>query len=169
MLSTIERMIFLKEVPFFAAMNTDQLKIVAHVCEEVRFSAETRIYSEGDAGGEMYVVVEGRVAIERGGARRGSVIRLETLNAHGSFGEMNLFDDSPRSASALVVRDTLVLRLRREPLIALARQYPDLSLQLINVLSARLRETTDQIARLTKSRPRELHKLFDTFEEEPSS
>jgi CRP-like cAMP-binding protein len=62
------------------------------------------------------------------------------------------------------VQDTLALRLRREPLIALARQYPDLSLELINVLSARLRELNDRMADLTRTRPRALHKLYDQLD-----
>jgi CRP-like cAMP-binding protein len=91
-------------------------------------------------------------------------VRLSNLDAHSYFGEMTLFDNSPRSATAIALQDTLTLRLRREPLIALSRQYPDLSLELINVLSQRLREANDQIAQLTRTRPRELQKLFDKFD-----
>lgn len=163
MLSIIERIIFLKEVLFFQSMTIDQLKVLANVCEEEIFPENTQIYEEGDAGGVMYVVVRGRVGIEKSGRRKGSVARLATIEAHAYFGEMNLFDNSPRTASAIAVQDTLTLRLRREPLIALARQYPDLSLELINILSQSLRETTDRIADLTRTQPRELHKLFDQF------
>ncbi len=164
-LSTIEKIIFLKEVPFFEGMTVDQLKVLAQVCEEAFFAEDTRIYKQGDPGGTLYVVVSGRVGIEREGMRRGSYARVGTIEAHSYFGEMNLFDDSPRESSALAIQDTLTLNLRREPLIALARQYPELSLELINVLSQRLRETTGQIANLTRSRPSELHKLFDQFDE----
>jgi CRP-like cAMP-binding protein len=164
-LSTIEKIIFLKEVPFFEGMTVDQLKVLAQVCEEEFFAEDTRIYSQGDQGGILYVVVSGRVGIEREGMRKGSFARVGTIEAHSYFGEMNLFDNSPRESSALAIQDTLTLRLRREPLIALARQYPELSLELINVLSQRLRETTGRIADLTRSRPSELHKLFDQFDE----
>jgi CRP-like cAMP-binding protein len=77
---------------------------------------------------------------------------------------MGLFDESPTTERAFAVQDTLCLALRREPLIALTRRYPDLSLRLINVLSRRLREATDRIAQLTTTRPRELHKVFDRLE-----
>jgi HEAT repeat protein/CRP-like cAMP-binding protein/ATP/ADP translocase len=164
-LSTIEKIIFLKEVPFFEGMTVDQLKVLAQVCEEAFFAEDTRIYNQDDPGGVLYVVVSGRVGIEREGRRKGSYARVGTVEAHSYFGEMNLFDNSPRESSALAIQDTLTLRLRREPLIALARQYPELSLELINVLSQRLRETTGQIANLTRSRPSELHKLFDQFDE----
>jgi CRP/FNR family transcriptional regulator len=77
---------------------------------------------------------------------------------------MALFDNSPRSATATALQDTLTLSLGREPLIALARQHPDLSLELIKVLSNRLREANDRITELTRSRPRELQKLYDKFD-----
>jgi hypothetical protein len=164
MLSVVERIIFLKEVPFFQGMTVSQLEVLANVCEEELFGADARIFNQGDPGGALYVVVNGRVGIEREGTRKGSVVRLSNLEAHSYFGEMTLFDNSPRSATAIALQDTLTLRLRREPLIALSRQYPDLSLELINVLSQRLREANDQIAQLTRTRPRELQKLFDKFD-----
>lgn len=163
MLSPIEKIIFLKEVPFFQGMTVDQLRVLANVCEEEFFAKDTRIYNENDPGGVLYVVISGRVGIEQE-KRKGSFARLANIEAHSYFGEMNLFDNSPRSTSAVAIQDTLTLRLRREPLIALARQHPDLSLELINVLSQRLRETSDRVAELTRTRPRELHKLFDQYE-----
>jgi HEAT repeat protein len=163
MLSTIEKVIFLKEVPFFQGMTIDQLKVLASVCEEEMFEEDARIYNKGDAGGVLYVVVNGRVGIEQE-KRTGSFARLATIRAHSYFGEMNLFDNSPRSTSAVAIQDTLTLRLRREPLIALARQHPEMSLALINVLSERLRDANDRVADLTRSRPSQLNKLFDQYE-----
>ncbi len=65
------------------------------------------------------------------------------------------------SSAAVALQDTLTLCLRHQPLITLARQYPDLSLALINVLGERLRAASDRVAELTRSHPRALHRLFD--------
>ncbi len=163
MLSAIEKIIFLKEVPFFQGMTIDQLKILANVCEEEMYEEDTRIYNNDDPGGALYVVVNGRVGIEQE-KRTGSFARLATIEAHSYFGEANFFDSSPHTTSAVAIQDTLTLRLRREPLIALARQNPEMSLALINVLSERLRESNDRIAELTRARPRQLNKLFDQYD-----
>ena len=161
-LSAVEKVIYLAEVPFFRGMTVEQLRILADVCEEEFTPAEARIFSEGDPGGVLYVVVSGRVGIEQQ-KRPGSLARLATVEAGSYLGETDFFDDNPRSNSAIAIQDTRTLRLRREPLIALARQHPDLSLELINVLGVRLREANDRIADLTRTHPRELHKLFDQF------
>jgi CRP-like cAMP-binding protein/HEAT repeat protein len=165
MISNIEKVIFLKEVPFFQGMTVDQLRVLAGVCEEEFFPAESRLFTEGDPGGALYVVVSGRVGIEQE-KRKGSFARLATVEAHSYLGETDFFDNNCRTISAIAIQDTLTLRLRREPLIALARQYPELSLELINVLSARLREANNRVAELTKSRPRGLHKLYDQLSED---
>ena len=161
MLTTIERMIFLKEVSFFQDMTVEQLQVLASVCDEIQAPADARIFNMGDLGGALYVIVDGKVAIEREAARKGSSVRLSTLGPRAYFGEMNLFNDSARTETAISLQDTHILRVRREPIIALCRQQPDLALELINVLSERLAETTDQIAGLTRTRPRELHQFFD--------
>jgi hypothetical protein len=163
LLSTIEKIIFLKEVPFFQGMTIDQLRALASVCEEEFFEENACIFKEGDPGGVLYVIVNGRVGIEQE-RRKGSIVRLATIVAHSYFGEVELFDNSPRTDSAVAIQDTLTLRLRREPLIALARQYPEVSLELIHVLSTRLREANDRISELTRSRPRQLQKLFDELD-----
>ncbi len=162
-LSTIERIITLKGVPFFQGMTVEQLKILATVCEEQFFPKDTPILHQGDPGGTLYVMVSGRVGIEQE-KRKGYSVRLASLEAPSSFGEETLFDETSHSSSAIAIQDTLTLRLKRAPLIALARQNPGLSLELINVLSQRLRDANARIAELTRSRPRELHKLFDQFD-----
>jgi CRP-like cAMP-binding protein len=163
MLSIIDKVIFLKEVPFFQDMTVEQLRVLANVCEEEFFPSETRLYKEGDPGGVLYIIVSGRVGIDQE-KRKGFIARLSTIEAHSFLGETNFFGNNCCTNSATAIQDTLALRLRREPLIALARQHPDLSLELINVLSRRLRDANDRVAELTRTRPRELHRLFDKYE-----
>jgi len=164
MLSNIEKIIFLKEVPFFQGMTVEQLGALASVCEEEFFQAESRLFNEGDPGGTLYVVVSGCVGIEQE-KRKGSFARLATLEAHSYLGETDFFDNNCRINSAIAIKDTLTLRLRREPLIALARQHPDLSLELINVLSVRLQEANERIAELTQVLPQPLQELYDNSAE----
>jgi CRP-like cAMP-binding protein len=164
-LSVIERIIFLKQVILFQSMTIDQLKILASICEDEYVAQDTVIFKEGDPGGVVYVVVTGRVGIEREGDRKGSVVRLATLEERASFGEMNLFENSLRSANAFAIEDSLLLKVRAEPFVALIRQHPDISLEVIKVLNVRLRDADDQIAHLTRAMPRQLQKLYDNLED----
>ena len=161
-LSTIEKVIFLKEVSVFNEMTVAQLRSLAGIAEEVNFEDDAVIFKEGDSGDTLYVVVNGRVGLERTAEGKSeSVARLATLESRQYFGEMSIFDQAPRSASAIAIGQTLLLSIRREPLIALVEGDPSLALELIGVLSQRLREANEEIARKTKAAPRKLQKLYD--------
>ena len=159
-LSLVGKIILLQELPFFRGMTIDQLKVLAAVCEQEFFPAEACLFHQGDPGGVLYVVARGRVDLQQE-KRKGAFTRLGTLEAHSYLGETGFFDNNCRTNSAIAIQDTLTLRLRREPLMALARQHPDLSLELINVLSLRLREANQRIAEMTQTHPRELQTIFD--------
>jgi len=164
MLSAVEKIIFLKGVPFFEGMTINQLKVLANTAEEAFFPAESIIFDEGESGGSLYVVVDGKVGIERMDAAKGTSARIANLETRSYFGEATLFDNSPSPISALALQDTLALRLRHEPLIALIQAYPDLSLQLVKVLSKRLRDMDEQVASLSRRMSRSMHKVYDKLD-----
>ncbi len=161
--SLVEKLIPIMEVPFFRSLTVDQMVKLACVCEEEHHPQDTSIFDEGDVGGAFYMVVAGRVGIERK-SQSGARTRLAVVDAGRYFGESELFGTGRRSAAAIALQDTLTLRLRSEPLLELARRNPDISLHLIDALARQLRETNDQISGLARSRPRELHRLFDSFD-----
>ena len=160
MLSTIDRIIFLKEVPFFQGMTVDQLKILAALCDEKFFEKNTHVFKNGDPGGVLYVVVNGRIGIEQE-KRAGSFARLADVDAYSYFGEGEFFENSPRSTSAIAARDTLLLQLRREPVLELIRQNPNLALNLIHALSERLRVNNSRLAEMTRPQENKMNKIFD--------
>jgi CRP-like cAMP-binding protein len=163
-LSAIEKVIFLKGVPFFQGMTVDQLKVLANVCEEQLFTDNTVVFDEGDPGGTLYVIVSGKVAIERHNKIARTSARLSTLETRSYFGEATLFDNSPCTTTSLALEDTLTLRLRYEHLVALMQEYPELSLHLIKILSKRLQETSEQVASLTRSMSRSMHQVYDRLD-----
>jgi CRP-like cAMP-binding protein len=163
-LSTIERIIFLNEATFFQGMTVDRLKALATICEEALFPEDAAIFNQGDPGGAMYVVVSGSVSIEEEGQDNGSTVPLATIDPFACFGEMSLFDNCPRSVTARANQDTMALRLRYEPLVALVRRHPDLGIKLINVLSQRLRDANDKIAQSSRSRSHDTQKLTNQCE-----
>jgi HEAT repeat protein len=160
-LSVIEKMSVLKEVPFFRNIPVTELEKLVMVCEEKKYEKGARIFNAGDPGGTLYVVANGQVGIEQ--EKRGSTTLLATLGGNSYFGEMSIFDNSPRSTAAVAMKDSILLALNRAPIVALTMQSSDLAFELINVLSQRIRETSDRLADTSRARPRELHKLFDQF------
>ena len=71
-----------------------------------------------------------------------------TLARHGPskvVGEMSVFDDQPRSASAQAAEDTTVRVLRRDRMQAIVHEHPEVLLEFVKNLSQRLRVMNEQL------------------------
>lgn len=98
-----------------------------------RVAAGKPIFLEEDEGDAMYVVLEGRVNIQTFGTV------LENIGLHGTFGEMALIDNSPRSAAAIAVEATEVAVIDRAAFLRLVKENPDFSLYVMGKLASRIR------------------------------
>lgn len=134
-----ERIILLKQTPIFSEVSTEDLRVVAHELEEeVCFSGE-RVFDINDPSDRMYIIVSGRIGIslEKSTADKKFIAELGIKEC---FGEMGMFDDLPRSATAFVMEDSVLLSLDKAKLRALIINYPELSLGILGSLSHRLRD-----------------------------
>jgi CRP-like cAMP-binding protein len=160
---TIEKVIFLKEIPFFAGMHTDQLRTLADISEEVSYGEGEQIFTEGEYGDALHVIVNGKVAIQRQETRRRrtSITRLAELGPGEYFAEMSIFDNEPYSAEAVAIAPTDLLLVRQAPLVGLIRRQPDLALGLLKVLSQRIRHANAIIAEKTRAQPKKMMDVYD--------
>lgn len=163
-LTLIEKVIFLKEVPFFTELPFREISILAGISEEVSYPAEHKIFSEGDTTKSLYLIVKGRVSVQQKQARTGSIVRLATLGAKNYFAETSLFDGAPHQADIMTIEPVDILLIRQSTLFTLVRRRPDLGLSLLKSLSQRLRETYAQIAQSERAKPQKLVSLFDKLE-----
>lgn len=165
MLSIEEKSHFLRDVSAFNSLSEEQIKMLAEICEDLTYEAGSPIFKQGDKGASLYIVVDGLVGLEREVADETDTVSLTMVKAHQYFGEMSLFYDAPRSVTANAIKETMTLRIRREAFVNFARQYPDLLIELNQVLSQRLVEAYDKISEVTRNRkPRELRKLYDKLD-----
>lgn len=98
------------------------------------FAPEEKIFLAGDPGAEMFVVKSGRVHIIAGG------VVVEHIEAHGIFGEMALIDGSPRSATAKAAEQTHVAPIDRETFVYLVQKNPEFALDVMQLLTKRIRQ-----------------------------
>lgn len=112
-LTTIEKVIFLKSVDIFEHATIEQLGRIAGLTEEARFEAEQTIFKEGDPGDALYLVLSGRVLIERNG------ITIREINERDAFGTLEVLDFYPRAATAKAAGPVRALKLD-------GRQFHDL-------------------------------------------
>ena len=135
-LLNLERVVFLKAVGIFAEIPEDVLAAVAAVATEAEHSAGEPIFAKGDLGQNLYVIVRGRVRIHDGE-------RVIVVLGEGEvFGEMAILESEPRSMSATVEDDALLLVLGREQFRELMDDYSSITHGVVSMLCRRLRERT---------------------------
>jgi uncharacterized membrane protein len=146
----------LSRIPMFEGLSDEDRRVLANSLKERRFTAGQMIMTIGDAGSSMFIVADGHVNIHLPGeaSRR---ISLKDISTGEYFGEIALFDDKPRSASALATTDAVLLELDRETLSKYLTQRPQSAMTLLRTLAQRLRETNEMLSqRATKNAVQEI-------------
>jgi hypothetical protein len=139
----MKELIALKQVPLFSTLTLEQLDSIDRLMVTRTYAKGEPIFMRGDVGSELYVVLEGeiRIHLDHEG-------REVTLARHGPstvLGEMAVFDEQPRSASAVASAKTTVRVLRRDKLQAIVHEHPEVLLEFVRNLSQRIRHMNDEL------------------------
>jgi CRP-like cAMP-binding protein/HEAT repeat protein len=162
-LTLIEKVIFLKEVPFFSELSLQEICVLAGISEEASYPADHKIFSQGDNTRSLYLVIHGEVSVQQE-TRTGSIVRLKALKAKDYFAETSIFDGAPHQADVVTIEPVDILLIRQSTLFTLIRRRPDIGLSLLKALSQRLRETYAQVAQSERAKPQKLMSLYDKME-----
>ena len=136
MISTVEKVLFLKGIDLFSQIPSEDLAQVAHIAEEVQFDKGQYMIREGEMGESLYMVVDGQVIGLKGDQA------LVTLGEKEVFGEMSILDSAPRSASVAAATDVSLLKIEREDFEDLMAEKMEIARGVIKVLLRRLRTAT---------------------------
>ena len=132
----------LRNVPLFASLSDQALEELARSLGRRTFAKDMIIFHKGSSGQTMYIVESGKVRIFTLSEWGQEV----TLNVYGSgdvFGEFSLLDGLPRSAGAVALEKTVTLTLHRDRFFEHLEASPSMARSIIEVLTARLRFTTE--------------------------
>jgi len=129
----------------FVAFDEDGLRRLLAGARSLRYERNDVIFTEGDPGDELFVVRSGRIAIgRRSPDGRESLV---ALMEHGDlFGEMPLFDDGDRSASARALEPSQLLGIPYSLVRAALDARPELLWNVVGLLAGRLRSTDSALA-----------------------
>jgi CRP/FNR family transcriptional regulator, cyclic AMP receptor protein len=136
-----EQLALLKTVPLLQDIEQESdLKALLSGMKRVKFSANQRIFEQGDTGDGLYILLSGRVRVHL------DEFVLAELSAGNCFGEMALFDAQPRSASVTAIQDSECWVLSQSQVNQMIHHNPEVAIALIRVLGNRLRHLLSQMA-----------------------
>ena len=133
----------LKGMQMFRYLSYKELVTIAAVAEMVEPAADQTIFTAGQPGEAMYVVLAGKVKLVRGETT------VSELGRGEHFGEMALVDRSVRSLSAVATPGTRLVAIHRKDFYELIKREPATSVKMlwafVQALGARLRKTTSDL------------------------
>jgi len=141
----LNRIQFLKTVPFFNELSHRQLKTVSDIVFERNYETDELIFEEGQPGAALFLILDGKVAVEV--RRENHTTTLAILEKGEFFGEMALLHEAPRSANSRSLERTHTLALYRNDLSQLIQRDPQTACQIYRALASmvgdRLRLTNE--------------------------
>ena len=144
---------FLREVRLFKNVGAEDLAVLATSLRERPLRKGQVLFREGDAGSEMFLLRRGSIVISKTVTGRVEQV-LARMGPGDFFGEMSLFDRSPRSATVQADADSTLLVLDRAALARMTEQSPRAAAaffqSLVHVFIDRLRASGDLVAEVTR-------------------
>jgi len=139
MLTSVERLLFVRGVPIFKELRDDFLVRLASVMDELSFPANYTIFKKDQEGRSLYILVSGKVRVHIEDRD------LAELDTGACFGEMSVFDSEPRSASVTTLETCECLMLTQMQLYDAIDETPGFAINIIRLLSRRIRELNYKI------------------------
>lgn len=121
-------------VRLFSHCTAAERRAVARHAQVVDVAVGIDLVIEGEAGDALFVVLEGDVAVQRGG------VEIDRSGPGSYFGELAVLDGQPRSATVTALTDVKVAVIGIRMFRTMLREFPDLAEQMLIAMAGELRE-----------------------------
>ena len=134
----------LQEMPRFRNVDQKQLRVVAMMGESLTYRAGERLFEKGDEGDAAFIIIRGDVAVLV--PADGGELSVAVLGKGEIFGELAVICDQTRSSAIAARTELETLRLDRNVVLNLMREFPDISVEMVRILGDRLEKTTHELS-----------------------
>ncbi|MGB2693868.1 MAG: Crp/Fnr family transcriptional regulator [Dehalococcoidia bacterium] len=134
-----------RHVPLLARLSEADRRALASRGRIHSYRDGAPLFSEGDPGDALHIIIEGRVRVMFA-SRSGGEVEVALLGPGECVGDLALFDDRPRSATAIASQPTRTLVVTRDAFLRWLSERPKAALALLQTLSLRLRRTDEALA-----------------------
>lgn len=144
-MATIQAAAQLKQVPLLSGLDGKQLNLLAFTCEVFEYAAGDALFRRGENSDCVYVILQGTVEVLGGDGRE---VLLATLGKNNLIGEMAVLNDAPRTATVRARDAVSALKIPNERFLELITANPQAALQVMQMLSEKLADTSRRAAAL---------------------
>jgi CRP/FNR family transcriptional regulator, cyclic AMP receptor protein len=146
----------LSSIPLFAKVNPTKLKLLAFTSERLEYPSGDELFHQDDYGDAAYVILKGEADILVDTPR--SAMKIATLGRNDIVGEIAILCEVPRTATVVAHGDVDALRVSKEGFFHLVTQFPQVGVEVMSALAAKLQRTTQALT-AARAKLDELEKL----------
>ena len=132
----LERIEFLKNISLFSILTNEHLDSVARIMFEQWVENGKYICHQGEEGNELYIIKKGEVEVLQ--KSNGKEQAIFTAKEEACLGELAILGAITRTASLRAKKDVQLLVIKGEHFLALLKKYPDISIQMLELMVERL-------------------------------
>ncbi len=140
----IDKRSLLRDHPFFKGLDEAVIDWLVPRALSRKLKKGSVLFRKGDAGTKLYAVCAGAIRISCT-SEQGNDVILNLIIPGDIFGEISFLDRGSRTADAVVIEDSEVMEIDRQDFSQLMREYPEVSMRLIDILCSRVRRTSEQV------------------------
>jgi ATP-binding cassette subfamily B protein len=129
--------------PLFSELRSERLGFLAQIARVFNFRAGELLFSQGDAGEEIFVILDGEVEFFKPNDSQGDEKPVNRFGSGRAFGELAVCGQGVRALSARAAAPSRVAAIGREQLLPLMSAEPQIGLAMLKALSQRLVELTE--------------------------
>lgn len=139
---------FLNRIPYFSGLGPVELDGIRKLIFEKTFERGEMILIEGESAEALYFVASGVVRVFKTSIEGKEQI-LNMVRPRESFNDVPIFDGDPNPASAQAMGPVGLYGIRRSNVEAVLRDHPQVALNVIKVLAARVRDLVSLVEDLS--------------------
>jgi CRP-like cAMP-binding protein len=133
----------LRRVPLFAAIEPNKLKLLAYTSDVVTFRLGQSLFRKGDYGDAAFIIISGEAEVIVSTAS--GEIPVAVLKDGDFLGEIAVLCDVARTATVRARTELKTLKINKDNLIEIIRQFPEVGVEVMRTLADRLSRTTAEL------------------------
>ncbi|NLD93920.1 MAG: cyclic nucleotide-binding domain-containing protein [Fibrobacter sp.] len=142
----LEKVLFFKKTQLFKNVSAEKLMKLAEISQYAVFEKDTTVSVQGEVSEHLYLVKNGSLRVIKS---YGDIkTEISEIKVGETYGEIGLFTQSPRSASAVTSDSCEVFIIKRGAFKKLLLEVPEIAYNMLETMSERLRKNADDIIEL---------------------
>jgi CRP-like cAMP-binding protein len=133
----------LRNIPLFATVDPAKLKLLGFTSERLEYISGDELFHQGDYGDAAYIILEGEADVLVDTPT--GAVKVATLGKNDIIGEIAVLCDVPRTATVVAHGNLEILRLSKNGFFQLVTQFPQVGIEVMSVLAAKLHRTTQAL------------------------